>query len=170
MNEMKDQGLDVIALGKISDIYDGEGITEAIRTIDNQDGMTQLVNSMDKDFTGLSFLNLVDFDAIYGHRRNPEGYGEALEAFDKRLPEVLDKMKSDDLLLITADHGNDPTFPGTDHTREYVPLLAYHTNIKVGKEMPIRQTFADIGATIADNFSIQMPEHGLSFLTDIKER
>lgn len=170
MNEMKDQGLDVIALGKISDIYDGEGITEAVRTIDNEDGMSKIVKSMDKDFTGLSFLNLVDFDAIYGHRRNPEGYGQALEAFDKRLPELLTKMNADDLLLITADHGNDPTFPGTDHTREYVPLLAYHTNIEEGKEMPIRQTFADIGATIADNFSIKLPEHGTSFLTDMKER
>ncbi|MHA6251044.1 phosphopentomutase [Oceanobacillus sp. CAU 1775] len=170
MNELKDSAFDVIALGKISDIYDGEGITESIRTVDNEDGMTKLVDSMDKDFTGLSFLNLVDFDAVYGHRRDPVGYGKALEAFDKRLPEVLSKLKPDDLLLITADHGNDPTFPGTDHTREYVPLLAYHSNIAEGKELPIRQTFADIGATIADNFSVPMPTHGTSFLKDIEER
>jgi len=168
MNELKDNELDSIALGKISDIYDGEGITEALRTVDNDDGMTKIIESMDKDFTGLSFLNLVDFDAKYGHRRDPEGYGKALEVFDKQLPEVLKKMKASDLLILTVDHGNDPTHPGTDHTREYVPLLVYHTGIEVGKELPIRETFADIGATIADNFSVPLPENGKSFLKDIK--
>ncbi|MFG6118529.1 phosphopentomutase [Thalassobacillus sp. B23F22_16] len=168
MNEMKDEGLDVIALGKISDIYDGEGVTESIRTSDNMDGMDQLVTSMDKDFRGLNFLNLVDFDAKFGHRRDPQGYGEALEAFDARLPQVFEKLKEDDLLLITADHGNDPIHHGTDHTRELVPLLAYHKGIKEGKRLEQRKTFADIGATVSDNFNIKMPEYGQSFLNDIK--
>ncbi|MEK4301254.1 phosphopentomutase [Oceanobacillus sp. FSL W8-0428] len=168
MNELKDAGIDVIALGKISDIYDGEGITEAVRTKDNDDGMVKLSESMKKDFTGLSFLNLVDFDAKYGHRRDPIGYGQALETYDKQLPKILEQLQEDDLLIITADHGNDPTHHGTDHTREYVPLIVYHTNIKEGKEFPLRTTFADIGATIADNFNIPLPEHGTSFLNEIK--
>lgn len=168
MNELKDADFDVIALGKISDIYDGEGVTEAIRTTDNEDGMTKLIESMGKDFRGISFLNLVDFDAKYGHRRDPEGYGKALEAYDARLPEVLNKMNDDDLLLITADHGNDPIHTGTDHTREFVPLLAYHKNIDNGSHIKRRDTFADIGATIAENFHLPMPEYGTSFLKEIK--
>ncbi|MFC7060522.1 phosphopentomutase [Halobacillus seohaensis] len=168
MNNLEDEGLDVIALGKISDIYDGEGVTESIRTTDNMDGMDQLVSSMDKDFKGLNFLNLVDFDAKYGHRRDPQGYGEALEAYDKRLPEVVEKLKEDDLLIITADHGNDPIHHGTDHTREIVPLLVCHNGITEGKALEQRQTFADIGATISENFSAKMPEHGKSFLKDIQ--
>ncbi|WP_163969917.1 phosphopentomutase [Oceanobacillus halotolerans] len=167
MNELKDEQYDVIALGKISDIYDGEGVTEAVRTVDNEDGMTKVVESTKQDFHGLSFLNLVDFDAKYGHRRDPEGYGKALEDFDKRLPEVLNELKDDDLLIITADHGNDPVHHGTDHTREYVPLLVYHNGIGQGRELPLKETFADIGATIADNFSVKMPEHGKSFLKEI---
>ncbi|MFD2045922.1 phosphopentomutase [Ornithinibacillus salinisoli] len=169
MNTLQDEKYDVIAIGKISDIYDGEGVTEAIRTTDNDDGMTKLVESMDKDFNGLSFLNLVDFDAKYGHRRDPQGYGEALEAFDKRLPEVLEKLQSDDLLIITADHGNDPVHHGTDHTREFVPLVVYHTSINDGTEIPLRNTFADIGATIAENFQVTKPEFGKSFLNEIRK-
>ncbi|SHF58424.1 phosphopentomutase [Ornithinibacillus halophilus] len=168
MNTLEDANLDVIALGKISDIYDGEGVTKAVRTVDNDDGMTKIVESMDEDFTGISFLNLVDFDAKYGHRRDPEGYGIALEQFDKRLPEVLEKLKDDDLLIITADHGNDPVHHGTDHTREYVPLLVHHKGIESGKQIPLRETFADIGATIADNFNVEMPKHGKSFLGEIE--
>ena len=168
MNELKDAGIDVIALGKISDIYDGEGVTEAVRTKDNDDGMVKLSDTLKKEFTGLSFLNLVDFDAKYGHRRDPMGYGKALETYDKQLPEILDQLQEDDLLIITADHGNDPIHHGTDHTREYVPLLVYHTGIEEGQELPVRTTFADIGATIADNFNITLPEHGTSFLDDIK--
>lgn len=168
MNELKDAGYDVIALGKISDIYNGEGVTEAIRTQDNDDGMDQLVNVLKKDFQGISFLNLVDFDAKYGHRRDPIGYGEALEEFDRRLAEALDLMQEDDLLLITADHGNDPTFPGTDHTREFVPLIAYSPRLKEGKELPKTETFAAIGATIAENFGVKMPEFGKSFLQLLK--
>lgn len=167
MNELKDADLDVLALGKITDIFDGEGVTESIRTTDNDDGMDKLITSMDKDFKGLNFLNLVDFDAKFGHRRDPKGYAKALETFDQQLPAVLEKLREDDLLIITADHGNDPTHHGTDHTREYVPLIIYHTNIQVGRELPVRKTFADIGATIADNFNVKLPEHGESFLPKI---
>ncbi|WP_369809999.1 phosphopentomutase [Gracilibacillus caseinilyticus] len=168
MNALKDGGFDVLALGKISDIYDGEGVTESIRTNDNKDGMDKFIESMESEFTGLNFLNLVDFDAKYGHRRDPDGYGDALEAFDQQLPETLAKLKDDDLLIITADHGNDPTHHGTDHTREYVPLLIYHNGIDKGEDLPLRQTFADIGATVADNFDVKMPEYGVSFLQEIK--
>ncbi|GGH69102.1 phosphopentomutase [Compostibacillus humi] len=168
MNELKDHHFDVIALGKIYDIYDGEGVTEAVKTVDNDDGMTKIIETMEKNFTGLSFLNLVDFDAKYGHRRDPEGYGKALEAFDRRLAEVLDRLRQDDLLIITADHGNDPVHHGTDHTREYVPLIVYHKNIAEGKVIPMRETFADVGATIAENFQVPAPKHGTSFLDEIK--
>jgi phosphopentomutase len=167
MSEMKDAGLDVIAIGKISDIYDGEGVTQSLRTISNMDGMDKLVQTLDMDFTGMSFLNLVDFDALFGHRRDPEGYGNALEEYDARLPEVFAKMKDDDLLIITADHGNDPVAPGTDHTREYVPLIVYSKQMTEGKELPIRETFADIGATVADNFKVKMPNFGKSFLQEL---
>ncbi|MBG9590467.1 phosphopentomutase [Cytobacillus firmus] len=168
MNEMADGGLDVVAIGKISDIYDGEGVTEAIRTTSNMDGMDKLIETFDKEFTGLSFVNLVDFDALFGHRRDPEGYGKALEEFDKRLPEVFEKMQDGDLLVITADHGNDPVHHGTDHTREYVPLLVYSKDMEEGKELPVSETFADIGATIADNFNVKMPAYGKSFLNQLK--
>ncbi|OCA91544.1 phosphopentomutase [Bacillus sp. FJAT-27225] len=168
MNELKDAGQDVIAIGKISDIYDGEGVTQSLRTVSNMDGMDKLNQTLDMDFTGLSFLNLVDFDALYGHRRDPEGYGKALEEYDARLPEVLEKLKEDDLLIITADHGNDPVHPGTDHTREFVPLLVYSKRFAEGKELSLRETFADIGATVADNFNVTMPEHGKSFLSELK--
>lgn len=168
MSEMKDAGLDVIAIGKISDIYDGEGVTQSLRTISNMDGMDKLVQTLDMDFTGMSFLNLVDFDALFGHRRDPEGYGNALEEYDARLPEVFAKMKDDDLLIITADHGNDPVAPGTDHTREYVPLIVYSKTMPEGKELPIRETFADIGATVAENFKVKMPNFGRSFLQELK--
>ncbi|MDR0267509.1 phosphopentomutase [Paenibacillus sp.] len=170
MNELKDGGFDVIALGKISDIYDGEGVTKSVRTVSNMDGMDKLVITMDEDFTGLSFLNLVDFDAVYGHRRDPQGYGQALDDYDARLPEVFAKMTDDDLLIITADHGNDPTYKGTDHTREYVPLIVYSPRFKNGgSELALRNTFADIGATVAENFGVKMPEYGTSFLKDLKQ-
>lgn len=168
MNELKDAGLDVLAIGKISDIYDGEGVTESLRTVSNMDGMDKLLQTLDQDFTGLSFLNLVDFDALFGHRRDPEGYGKALEEYDARLPEVFEKLKEDDLLIITADHGNDPVHHGTDHTREFVPLLVYSKGMNEGKELPVRKTFADIGATVAENFNVKMPDHGTSFLNELK--
>jgi phosphopentomutase len=167
MNELKDADFDVIAIGKISDIFNNEGVTESLRTKDNMDGMDKLAAVVTRDFEGISFLNLVDFDALYGHRRDPIGYGEALEAFDRRLPEVLNALTSEDLLIITADHGNDPTFPGTDHTREFVPVLAYTPRFTVGKELPLSETFADIGATIAENFNVSMPKYGRSFLSHL---
>ncbi|PFP10771.1 phosphopentomutase [Priestia megaterium] len=167
MNELKDNEIDVIAIGKISDIYDGEGVTKSLRTKSNMDGMDKLVDTLNMDFTGLSFLNLVDFDALYGHRRDPQGYGQALEEYDARLEEVFDLLKEDDLLIITADHGNDPVHHGTDHTREYVPLLVYNKGMQEGKELSIRQTFADIGATVAENFGVAMPKHGKSFLKEL---
>ncbi|MCK1991392.1 phosphopentomutase [Peribacillus muralis] len=168
MDELKESGFDVLAIGKISDIFDGEGVTESLRTVSNMDGMDKLIQTVDQDFKGLSFLNLVDFDALYGHRRDPEGYGKALEEFDARMPEVLEKLKEDDLLIITADHGNDPVHEGTDHTREYVPLLVYSKRFKEGAELPIRDTFADIGATVAANFDVKMPAFGKSILDDLK--
>ncbi|MCM3566722.1 phosphopentomutase [Neobacillus mesonae] len=167
MSELKDNGFDVIAIGKISDIYDGEGVTKSLRTVSNMDGMDKLVETLDMDFTGISFLNLVDFDALYGHRRDPEGYGKALEEYDARLPEVFAKMKTGDLLVITADHGNDPIAPGTDHTREYVPLLVYSKEMTEGKELPLRKTFADVGATVAENFKVKLPQYGQSFLGEL---
>ncbi|MFJ8264896.1 phosphopentomutase [Peribacillus asahii] len=170
MDELKDAGLDVLAIGKISDIFDGEGVTESLRTVSNMDGMDKLVYTVEKDFTGLSFLNLVDFDALFGHRRDPLGYGKALEEFDARLPEVLDKLTENDLLMITADHGNDPIHHGTDHTREYVPLLIYSKRFQAGgRQLPIRPTFADIGATVADNFKVKMPSYGKSMLAELNE-
>ncbi|EIA19383.1 phosphopentomutase [Listeria fleischmannii subsp. coloradonensis] len=169
MNALKDGGKDVIAIGKISDIFDGEGVTESIRTTSNMDGMDKLIQVLDKPFEGMSFLNLVDFDALFGHRRDPEGYGAALEEFDARLPEVFEKMEEDDLLIITADHGNDPTYRGTDHTREFVPLLVYSKKFENdGQKLPLRETFADLGATVAENFDVKMPEYGKSFLSDLK--
>lgn len=168
MNELKDAHYDVIALGKISDIYAGEGVTKDIHTVSNMDGMDKMIALLDEKFTGLSFLNLVEFDSLFGHRRDPKGYGQALEEYDARLPEVFAKMTNEDLLIITADHGNDPTYHGTDHTREYVPLLAYSPCFSHGKELPLRTTFADVGATIAENFQVKMPEYGTSFLQDLK--
>ncbi|ATP39577.1 phosphopentomutase [Solibacillus sp. R5-41] len=168
MAEMKDAGLDVIAIGKISDIFNGDGVTESIRTKNNTDGMDKMVDVVKRDFHGLSFLNLVDFDANFGHRRDPLGYGEALEEFDRRLPEVLAELSDEDLLMITADHGNDPTFTGTDHTREFVPLLVYSPRFEKGSQLPLRETFADIAATIAENFNIAAPEFGKSFLNELK--
>lgn len=168
MSELKDAGKDVLAIGKISDIYDGEGITESLRTKSNMDGMDKLLQTMEQDFTGISFLNLVDFDALFGHRRDPIGYGNALEEYDERLTEVLSKLKSEDLLIITADHGNDPVHHGTDHTREYVPLLVYSPQFTEGKPLEIRDTFADIGATIAENFQVKSPKFGKSFLAELR--
>lgn len=166
MDALKEAGFDVIAIGKISDIFDGQGVTKSLRTVSNMDGMDKLLQTIDMEFTGLSFLNLVDFDALYGHRRDPLGYGQALEEFDVRLPEVLNKLTEDDLLIITADHGNDPVHHGTDHTREFVPLLLFSKRFSVGKELEIRQTFADVGATIANNFKVKMPDFGKSIILD----
>ncbi|MGX7078054.1 phosphopentomutase [Globicatella sanguinis] len=163
---LKNAGKSVISVGKIADIFNEKGITEGNRTQNNMDGVDTLLRVMDQDFTGLSFTNLVDFDAVYGHRRNPEGYAQALEEFDARLPEIYEKMQEDDLLIITADHGNDPTFTGTDHTREYVPILVYSPSLKEPKELQATH-FADIAATISDNFEVESTGLGQSFLSQL---
>ena len=167
LNYLSEGGKEVIAIGKINDIYNGEGITESVRTEDNMDGVDKLLTVMDKDFEGISFLNLVDFDAKFGHRRDVVGYGKAIDEFDARIEEIVGKLREDDLLLITADHGNDPIAPGTDHTREYVPLLAYSPSMKGQGEMA-QGHFADIGATIAANFGVQDTGFGESFLDKLK--
>ncbi|PJI07596.1 MULTISPECIES: phosphopentomutase [Clostridium] len=159
LNVLEDNGLDVISVGKIRDIFDGEGITEAHRSKSSVHGMEQTLELMDKDFKGLCFVNLVDFDALWGHRRNPIGYAEELEKFDVNLGNVLKKLKKDDLLIVTADHGNDPTYKGTDHTREFAPFLAYSPSMIEDGLMETSNSFAAIGATIADNFEIKMPEN-----------
>jgi phosphopentomutase len=168
LNYLSEAGFDVIALGKINDIFDGYGITEFSKTKSNDDGMRQLTEVAKKDFTGLCFLNLVDFDALYGHRRNPIGYGKAIEDFDQQLPDFIKELNDDDLVLITADHGNDPIHHGTDHTREYVPLLAYSPRFKEGKQLPLLKTFADLGYSINDNFETEYPKYGSSFLKLLK--
>ncbi|MFB4163515.1 phosphopentomutase [Alteribacillus sp. JSM 102045] len=170
MNELKDAGLDSLAIGKISDIYDGEGVTESLRTTSNDDGMDKIIQTAKRDFTGLCFLNLVDFDAKFGHRRDPIGYGKALEEFDAKLPDLLKECGEEDVIIITADHGNDPVHHGTDHTRELVPLLVYTPAFTPGNDLGLRKTFADIGATLADNFNIKRPENGTSFLKDITKK
>ncbi|MBP1041304.1 phosphopentomutase [Vagococcus sp. BWB3-3] len=167
LDSLKEAGKDVIAVGKINDIFNGQGITEFVRTASNMDGVDKLIEVMKQDFTGLSFTNLVDFDALFGHRRDVVGYGQAIDEFDARLPEIYEAMAEDDLLLITADHGNDPTFPGTDHTREYVPLLAYSKKMTGHGHLP-QGFYADISATIAENFGVPATENGNSFLADLK--
>lgn len=167
MNSLKDNGYDVIAIGKINDIYDGEGVTEAIRTKNNMDGMDQLIEVVKKDFEGISFLNLVDFDALYGHRRDKEGYAQAIKDFDLRLPELMNHLREDDLVIITADHGNDPIAKGTDHTREYIPLLMFSPKIKDYHELSQDTTFSSIGVTIADNFNVELPKYGKSYLKEM---
>ncbi|MFC7441039.1 phosphopentomutase [Laceyella putida] len=169
LNALKEAGRDVIAIGKISDIYAEEGITRSIHTKSNMDGVDQLLNVLNEPFAGLAFINLVDFDAKFGHRRDPAGYAAALEEFDARVPEILARLHEDDLLIITADHGNDPTHHGTDHTREYTPLLVYSKSLpQVGKSLGVRATFADIGATLAENFGVQPPHIGQSFLKELE--
>lgn len=169
LNFLEDDGYDVIALGKIVDIFDNYGVTKYQKTVSNDDGMVKITEAAQQAFEGLCFLNLVDFDALYGHRRDPIGYGKAIEAFDAQLPALIERLNEDDLLIITADHGNDPTHHGTDHTREFVPMIAYHKNIKQGKTIPTRETFADLGMTICENFNTkEKPSIGTSFLDELK--
>ena len=158
LNAMKDAGLDVIGVGKINDIFCGEGITETYHSDSSVHGMEQTIELCGKDFHGLCFTNLVDFDALWGHRRNVEGYGREIEKFDRNLGVLLERLREDDLLILTADHGNDPTYTGTDHTREYVPFLAWSKRMAEGGPLPEADSFAVIGATIADNFGVSMPE------------
>lgn len=158
LDALKAAGLDVISVGKIRDIFDGEGITESYKSKSSVHGMEQTIELTGKDFHGLCFVNLVDFDALWGHRRDPKGYAEEIEKFDEKLGILLDCLKEDDLLIITADHGNDPTYTGTDHTREKVPLLAYSKSMERSGKLPEADTFAVIGATVADIFGVEMPE------------
>ena len=158
LNVLKDAGLTVISVGKIYDIFDGEGLTESNKSQSSVHGMEQTIQIAERDFTGLCYVNLVDFDALWGHRRDPDGYARELERFDVKLGELLEKLGDDDLLVITADHGNDPTHTGTDHTREKVPFLAYSPSMTGCGKLPDTDTFAVIGATAADNFGLSMPE------------
>ncbi|MCC4345030.1 phosphopentomutase [Limosilactobacillus reuteri] len=167
MDRLRAAGYDVIGVGKINDIFSGEGIDKGYHNESNMDGMDHVDEVMKQDFTGFCFTNLVDFDAMYGHRRNPKGFGQALMDFDKRLVKVLDEMKPDDLLMVTADHGNDPGFKGTDHTRENVPLLVYSPSMnKPNQSLGLRKTFSDLGATILENFNVE-PVKGTSFYKEI---
>ena len=170
LNALKDAGYDVISVGKINDIFVGEGITESNHSDSSVHGMQQTIDIAKRDFKGLCFTNLVDFDALWGHRRNPVGYGEENEKFDKKLGELLPLLREDDLLILTADHGNDPTYKGTDHTREQVPFIAYSPSDTESGKLDTSDTFAVIGATIADNFGVKMPEGtiGTSILDQIK--
>lgn len=158
LDTLKNHGFDVISVGKINDIFDGEGITSAHKSQSSVHGMEQTIDIARTDFHGLCFVNLVDFDALWGHRRDSKGYAEEIERFDVKLGELLPLLKEDDLLILTADHGNDPTYTGTDHTREKVPFLAYSPSFRGCGPLPEQETFAAVGATVADNFDAAMPE------------
>ncbi len=170
LDALKENGFDVISVGKISDIFDGEGITQSNKSKSSVHGMEQTIEIAKTDFNGLCFVNLVDFDALWGHRRNVEGYAQEIEKFDVKLGELLENLRDDDLLIITADHGNDPTHTGTDHTRERVPFIAYSKSLTDGGQLDSTDTFAVIGATIADNFGVEMPHGtiGYSILEKLK--
>ncbi len=163
---LKENGFDVVCIGKIASIYDSVGVTEDLTAKNNAQSIDQTINALRADNKGLIFSNLVDFDMLYGHRRDPEGYAKALEDFDKRMPEIFEAMNEDDLFIITADHGNDPTFPGSDHTREYALLLVYGKTAKQGVNLGTRQSLSDIGQTIAENFGFELKD-GVSFLEEI---
>ncbi|HEX6124073.1 MAG TPA: phosphopentomutase, partial [Pyrinomonadaceae bacterium] len=164
---LRAQGLDVVCVGKIASIYDGMGVTEDLTAKNNEQTVDQTINALSSNSTGLIFSNLVDFDMLYGHRRDPEGYAAALERFDERLPEIFAAMRSDDLLIMTADHGNDPTKDGSDHTREYAPLLVYGESANAGVDLGTRESLSDIGQTIAENFGLEL-KAGKSFLGEIE--
>ena len=163
LNAQKDAGNDVIGVGKIHDIFCGEGITKTYHSESSVHGMEQTIDVCKEEFTGLCFVNLVDFDALWGHRRNVEGYGKEIEKFDEKLGVLLECLSQDDLLILTADHGNDPTYKGTDHTREYVPFLAYSKRMQAGGPLPEAETFAVIGATVAENFGVDMPKGTIGY-------
>ena len=168
LDELKDNNYQVISIGKINDIYNGKGITKIIKSTDNNEGINKLTDIMDKNFEGLCYLNLADFDTIYGHKRDIDGYTKAIEAFDVEIPILLNKLEIDDLLIITADHGCDPTFPGVSHTRENVPVIIYSRLFKTPGQLNILDSLADIGATIADNFELPKPWMGKSILENLK--
>ena len=168
LNILKDHGYDVISVGKIRDIFDGEGITESHKSQSSVHGMEQTIEICKKDFSGLCFVNLVDFDAKWGHRRNPQGYAQELEDYDQLLTTFLGQLREEDLVIITADHGNDPCHTGTDHTREMVPLILYSPSHQGSGLLPLANTFANLGATVAENFEVSMPEYGESYLSYLK--
>jgi phosphopentomutase len=165
--QLKNAGLDVVCIGKIASIYNSMGVTEDLSAKNNEQAVDQTINALNADSKGLIFSNLVDFDMLYGHRRDTEGYAKALERFDTRLPEIVNAMRDDDLLILTADHGNDPTKDGSDHTREYVPLLVFGASAQPGVDLGTRQSLSDIGQTIANNFGLEI-EDGVSFLNDLR--
>jgi phosphopentomutase len=165
---LKDEELDVVCIGKIASIYDSMGVTEDLTAKNNEQSIDQTIKALNDSTRGLIFSNLVDFDMVYGHRRDTEGYAKALEHFDSRLPEIEAAMRADDVMMITADHGNDPTFRGSDHTREYAPLLVYGRNARGGVDLGTRDSLADIGQTIANNFELKLTA-GTSFLDTIKQ-
>ncbi|MBR0600002.1 phosphopentomutase [Sinanaerobacter chloroacetimidivorans] len=169
LDHVKDSGKKVYAIGKISDIFNGQGVTTSVHTDSNQDGITKTIEALRLDFSGLIFTNLVDFDSKYGHRRDPIGYGRCIEEFDRRLPEILEAMKEEDVLILCADHGNDPVHSGWDHTREYVPVLLYGKTIKSGMNLGTRKAYADIGATIAEMLSANPTVIGESFFQLLKK-
>jgi phosphopentomutase len=163
---LKDAGLDVVCIGKIASIYDGMGVTQDLTAKNNEQIIDVTIDALNADSHGLIFSNLVDFDMLYGHRRDTEGYAKALEHFDSRLHEIIDALHEDDLLVLTADHGNDPSMPGSDHTREYVPLLVYGRSARSGVDLGTRQSLSDIGQTIAENFGVEIAD-GVSFLSEL---
>ena len=167
LDVLSGNGFDVLSVGKIIDIFAEKGITEFVRTANNEEGIERTLENLDKDFNGLSFTNLVDFDMQYGHRNDAPGYAKALSYFDSRLPEMLEKLRDDDILMITADHGCDPVTPSTDHSREYIPLVIYGKKLKKGVNLDTRSSFADIGATILDYFGLPITIDGESFLSEI---
>ncbi|MFO7815051.1 MAG: phosphopentomutase [Halanaerobiales bacterium] len=167
LDKLKDNGIPVLAVGKIEDIFSNQGITSSNHTVNNMDSVEALIDFLEQDKKSFIFANLVEFDMIFGHRRNPKGYAEALKDFDIRLPEILDNLNENDMLIITADHGCDPTFKGTDHTREYVPLLVFGDKVKEDYKLQVRESFADIAATISEVFNLASFKNGESFLNKI---
>lgn len=167
LNYLNKSDIPTISIGKISDIFNGSGISKSIKTKSNMDGVDKTIEVIKEDSEGFIFINLVDFDSKFGHPRDVKGYKEALEEFDARVPEILENLKEDDLFIITADHGNDPTYKGNDHTREYVPLILYSKKFKEPKEISKRETFEDLGELIADNFEVTSTENGTSFLKEL---
>lgn len=167
LDNVKDGGKITYTVGKISNIFNNNGVSISVHTDNNMDGVDKTLAALETDFEGFIFTNLVDFDSEYGHRRNPVGYGKAIMEFDARIPEIIAKMKDEDILFICADHGNDPVHTGWDHTREYVPLVVYGKNVKPGTDLGVRKTFADVGATICDYLGVAPTAIGTSFLKDI---
>ncbi len=167
MQKLMDKGLESFGIGKIKDIYDGVGVSGSLKNLSNDHGIDNTIGELKRDYSGHLFVNLVDFDTLYGHPRDVAGYRDCLQSFDARLPEILDALKEDDLLILTADHGNDPTYKGNDHTREYVPLLVYSKSLNGGREIKTRATFEDLGQTICENFDLEDTKYGTSFLNEL---